>query len=90
MIFNRAMLRQVLLAAFAFTALAGTGAMAQEASEIKADSGRFDYSPLTAQDEIAQAQQIASEEQAPGVVAAEAAGPDKPLWRKRHRIPSPA
>ena len=86
-----AMLRRFLLGGFALTALAGTGAVAQEVGETKAGSGTFDYSPLTVQDEIAQAQPIASEEKAPGVVAAETQQDRiKPLWRKRHKIPSPA
>ena len=66
-----AMLRRFLLGGFALTALAGTGAVAQEVGETKAGTGTFDYSALTVQDEIAQSQPIASEEKAPGVVAAE-------------------
>ena len=72
------MLRRFLLGTIAVSALAGTCSTAQEISEVEAQS-RFDYSPLTEteSDEIAQAQQIASEDKAPGVVAAEAAGPDQ-------------
>ena len=81
------MLRRFLLGTFVFTALAGTGAVAQEVGEIKAGSDTFNYSPLTAQDEIAQAQQIASEDKAPGVVAAEAAGPDQAALAKAAQNP---
>ena len=75
------MLRRFLLGTFVFAALAGTGAVAQEVGEIKAGSGTFNYSPLTAQDEIAQAQQIASEDKAPGVAADDAAGPSQEIGR---------
>ena len=81
------MLRRFLLGTFVFTALAGTGAVAQQVGEIKAGSGTFNYSPLTAQDEIAQAQPIASEEKAPGVVAAEAEAPDQEALAKAAQNP---
>ncbi|MEC8441765.1 MAG: neuromedin U [Cyanobacteriota bacterium] len=76
-----------LLGAFAVSALFGTCATAQEADEIKARSARFDDSPLTAQVEIAQAQQVAVEKKAPGVVAAEAAGPDQAALAKAAQNP---
>ena len=41
-----AMLRRFLLGGFALTALAGTGAVAQEVGETKAGSGTFDYLSL--------------------------------------------
>ena len=83
------MLRRFLLSTIAVSALAGTCSTAQEISEVKAQS-RFDYSPLTETepDEIAQAQQIASEDQAPGVVAAEAAGPDQAALAKAVHSPA--
>ena len=82
------MLRRFLLGTIAVSALAGTCSTAQEISEVKAQS-RFDYSPLTEteQDEIAQAQQIASEDKSPGVVAAEAAGPDQAALAKAAQNP---
>ena len=83
------MFRRLLLGVVAFTAFAGTGVVAQEVNEIKAESGGFDYSPLTGpeQGEIAQAQLIASEDKAPGVVAAEAAGPDQAALAKAAQNP---
>jgi hypothetical protein len=73
----------------AFAAFAGTGVLAQEINEIKSKSGGFDYSPLTEpeQAEIAQAQLIASEEKAPGVVAAELAGPNQEALAKAAQNP---
>ena len=82
-----AMLRRFLLGGFVLTALAGTGAVAQEVGETKAGTGTFDYSTLTVQDEIAQAQPIAAEEKAPGVGADNAAGPDQDALAKAAQNP---
>ena len=82
-----AMLRRFLLGGFVLTALVGTGAVAQEVGETKAGTGTFDYSTLTVQDEIAQAQPIAAEEKAPGVGADNAAGPDQDALAKAAQNP---
>lgn len=84
-----AMLRRFLLGGFALTALTGTGAMAQEISETRPEPGTFDYRPLTRPEpgEVAQAQLIASEDKAPGVAAAEAAGPDQAALAKAAQNP---
>lgn len=83
------MLRRFLLGGFALTALTGTGAMAQEISETRPEPGTFDYRPLTSPEpgEVAQAQLIASEDKAPGVAAAEAAGPDQAALAKAAQNP---
>lgn len=53
--------------------------MAQEISEVKSDSGTFDYSPPTETypDEVAQAQLIASEDKDLSFDIAELAGPNQ-------------
>ena len=83
------MILRFLQGLFAFVALAGTGAMAQEISEITPEPGTFDYSPLTKTEpgEIAQAQLIASEDKAPGVAAAELAGPNQEALAKAAQNP---